>query len=107
MTMLGLVEHLGQGELGLQDRNVVAVSGLAIGTGEGAWQSGQLFAQQGVDLVAGEVVADLLQALRVGPTQDTVIERLEGNAPARKLALSVCGSWTPADRETEAAAKSA
>ena len=30
----GLLEHLRQGELGLQDRDVVAVAGLAIRTGE-------------------------------------------------------------------------
>jgi hypothetical protein len=39
-----LVEHLGQGELDLQDRQVVAVSRVAIGGGEWMRQSGQPFA---------------------------------------------------------------
>ena len=45
-----LVEHLGQGELGLQDRDVVAVAGGAVGGGERVRQDGQPLAQQRVDL---------------------------------------------------------
>jgi len=88
-AVLGLVEDLGERELGLQDGNLVAVSGLAIRTGEGMRQSGQPFAQQGVDLVAGEVVADLLQARWIGAAQDAVVERLEGNASVGELALGI------------------
>ena len=45
------VEHLGQRELGLQDRDVVAVAGLAIRAGERMRQQAQPFAQQAVDLL--------------------------------------------------------
>jgi hypothetical protein len=88
-AVLGLVEDLGKGELGLQDGNLVAAIGLAIRSGEGMRQSGQPLAQQGVDLVAGEVVADLLQARGVGAALDAVVERLEGNASVGELALGV------------------
>ena len=39
-AVLGLVEDLGEGEFGLQDGNLVAVSGFAIRTGEGMHEAG-------------------------------------------------------------------
>jgi hypothetical protein len=83
------VEHLGQGELGLQDRDVIAIAGLAIGPGEGVWQQTQPLAQQGVDLLCREAIADLLQPRGIGAAQDPIVERREGDAFARQLPLGV------------------
>src|SRR6516165_4293963 len=54
------IEHLSQGEFGLEDRDIVAVTGVAIGPGEGVREEAQPLAQQGVDLVSGQTIADLL-----------------------------------------------
>jgi hypothetical protein len=70
------IEHLCQRELGLQDREVVAAAGLAISGGKGVWQPAQPFAQQPVDLVGGQAVADLLQALGIGAALRAIV----GNA---------------------------
>jgi hypothetical protein len=37
-------------------------------TGERVWQQAQPFAQQAVDLVGRETIADFLQACRIGTT---------------------------------------
>ena len=50
-TRDGFVQHLGQGELGLQDRQVVAVARGAILAAERVRQDGQPLAQQSVDRV--------------------------------------------------------
>ena len=68
------VEDLGGGELRLQDRDIKAVAGLAVGSREGMWQEPQPFAQQGIDLGGGKPVANRLQALGVGTPQDAVVE---------------------------------
>lgn len=59
-TMHGLVEHLGERELGLQDGDVVAIAGVPVGGGEGMGQTTQPLAQQGVDLGGRQVIADHL-----------------------------------------------
>jgi len=59
------VEHLGEGELGLEDRDVVAVAGPAVLPGEGVGQAGEPLASKRVDLVGPESVTDLLEALLV------------------------------------------
>jgi hypothetical protein len=61
----GLIKHLGEGELGLQDRQVVAVAGGDVIGGERVRQFAQPFAQQGVDVRRAEAVADGLQRRRV------------------------------------------
>ena len=53
------------------------------------WQQAQPFAQQAVDLLGREAVADLLQACRIGTAQNAIVERLEGDAFAGELALGV------------------
>jgi len=83
------IQHLGQRELGLQDRDVVAVTGLAIDPGERMGQQAQPFAQQGIDLACREAVADLLQAFGVGAVQDAVVERLERDTFLGELAFGV------------------
>jgi hypothetical protein len=83
------IEHLGQGELGLQDRDVIAVTGAAIGPGERMRQQAQPLAQQGIDLLCREAVADLLQPFGVSAAQDAIVERLERNASLGELAFGV------------------
>ena len=82
-----LVEHLGQGELGLQDRDVVAVAGGAVGGGERVRQDRQPLAQQRVDLRRSQAVADRLQRGRVVDRGEPVVQRLERNAGLGGLAL--------------------
>src|SRR5215471_14056634 len=59
-TVQRLVEDLRGGELGLQDRDIIAIAGLAVGSREGMWQKPQPFAQQRIDLGGGESVANRL-----------------------------------------------
>ena len=84
-----MVEHLGGRELRLQDRDVVAVAGFAVRTGERVRQKPQPFAQQCVDLGGREALADLLQALGIGAVQDAIVERLKSDALPGELALGV------------------
>ena len=71
------VEHLGQGELGLQDRHVVAVAGGPIGAVNGCGESGQPLALQRIDIRWPQPVGVLVIALiggvrihRIRPTFD-------------------------------------
>ena len=83
------VEHLRQGELGLQDRDGVAVAGLAVRTGEWVWEQAQPLAQKAVDLLRREAVADLLQSHGGRTAEHAVVERLEFDAFLRQLPLGV------------------
>src|SRR6201988_2481114 len=83
------VEDLGGGELRLQDRDIVAVAGLAVRSSEGMRQEPQPFAQQCIDLGGGKSVANRLQALGVGTLPDAVVEGLEGDAFLCELTLGV------------------
>ncbi len=73
----GTVQHLGQGELGLEDRDVVAVTGPAVRGAEGMRQAGQPLAQQPVDASRVQPVTGALQTLRVLTGGEAVVERLE------------------------------
>src|SRR5262245_57761778 len=50
-AVLRLVKYLGQRELGLQNREVVAIASFSIDRGERVRQQAQPFAQQGIDLL--------------------------------------------------------
>src|SRR5712671_3738564 len=52
-------------------------------------QQAQPLAQQGIDLLRREAVADLLQTFGVGAAQDAIVERLERNALPGELAFGV------------------
>jgi len=52
-------------------------------------QSRQPFAQQSIDLLAIQPIADALQRLGVLARQDAVVQRLEGDAALAQLALGV------------------
>jgi len=83
----GTVQHLGQGELGLEDREVVAVAGPAVRGGERVRQAGEPLAQQPVDADRVQSVADALQAGRVITGGEAVVERLEADPGLGCLAL--------------------
>jgi len=83
------VEHLGRGELGLQDRNIVATAGLSIRPGKAVRELAQPLAQKGIDLVSGKGIANLLEALWIGTTEDAIVEGLEGDPPLSQLARGI------------------
>src|SRR3954452_4193992 len=88
-TVYWQVEHLREGELGLQDRDIVAIAGLPIRSGVRVRQETQPLAQKTIDLFCRQPVADFLQPLGIDTTQDTVVEGLELDALPYKLALGI------------------
>src|ERR687895_2281273 len=76
----GSVQDLSQGELGLEDGNLVAVTGSAVLSRKRVRQACQPLASQGVDALGGQAVAQWLQPLRVGAGKDAIIQGLKGNA---------------------------
>ena len=85
----GPVRHLRQCELDLQDRRGVAVAGSTVTPIKRVRQSCQPLAQQAVDLLVVQAIADALQRLGVGTRQHPVVQRLEGDATLAQLALGV------------------
>jgi hypothetical protein len=75
----GLVEHLGEGELRLQDRQVVGVPGGDVLVGERVRQDRQPLAGQCLDVRRAEAVADRLQPAGVIDGGEPVIECLEAD----------------------------
>ena len=75
-----LIEHLGQRELGLQDRELVAIAGGAIAWGKRMRQASQPFAQQSINLARRQLVAHALHQFGVGTGLDPVVQRLERHA---------------------------
>jgi hypothetical protein len=69
------VQYLGQGELGLQDGDVIPVAGLAVRGGERVRQQREPFAQQPVDLLGPELVADRLHRGWVRAGGEPVVQR--------------------------------
>jgi hypothetical protein len=79
------VQHLGQAELGLQDRELVAVARRAVRRGERVRQPGQPLTQQRVDTVRGQAIAERLHPRHVGGVVDggeAVVQRAERRASA-------------------------
>jgi hypothetical protein len=83
------VEHLGEGELRLQDGQLIAVSGGAVGRGERVRQPGQPLAQQRVDLVVGQPVADRLHRRPVAGPGEAVVQGGEADPGLGGLPLGV------------------
>ena len=81
------VQDLGQGELGLADRNVVAVAGLPVRGGERVRQARQPFTQQPIDLLRSESVADGLYRGRVIAGGEPVVQRGVSDPRLRRLPL--------------------
>ena len=86
-TRKGPVQGLGQGELGLEDRDVVAVARSTVGSGEGVRQDAQPLADEAVDLGRAEPGADRVETLRVLAGEKAIVEGLEGDAGPLGLAL--------------------
>src|SRR6202171_3173111 len=84
-TRDGAVHHLGQGELGLQDRDLWALAGGATPDADGMREYGQPLAQQGVDLLGSEPIADRLQRRGVLDRGGPVVQRLARYARRRAL----------------------
>jgi hypothetical protein len=80
---------LSQRELGLQDGQIVAISGAAILGRERVREDAQLFAEEGVDLGGIQAVADPLSSLEIGAGQESVIESFEGDLALGQLALEI------------------
>jgi len=72
-----------------QDRHAVAVDGHPIAAVKGVGQPRQPFAQQPVDLLVVQPIADALQRLGVLARQHAVVQRLELDATLAQLALGV------------------
>src|SRR5450755_3416030 len=74
------VKHLGEGELGLQDRDVIAIPSLTVATRERVRQGLEPLAGQRVDLPGAQPVTDPLQTPRVLTPSKAVIQRCERDA---------------------------
>jgi hypothetical protein len=84
------VQHLGQRELGLPDRDLIPVAGGPVRRGERVRQDRQPLAQQRIDLVWAEPIADPLQPLGIGRVVEggeAVIQCGEPDPRLRGLAL--------------------
>ncbi len=83
----GPVQDLGQGELGLEDGDVVAVSGPPVRRGERVRQTGEPLADEPVDLGWVQAVTDVLEATGVGAGREAVVERFEPDPCFGRLAF--------------------
>src|ERR1700686_1406305 len=86
-----LVEHLGERELGLQDGEVVAIAGGAVASRKRMRQASQPFAQQSIDLVGRQGVAQPLHSL--GSAQDLTPLSSASNATPRLASWRLRYSW--------------
>jgi hypothetical protein len=84
---VGAVEHLRQGELGLQDRELIAVAGAAVSPGERVRQPRQPAAKERVDLRRRQTVADPLQPLGLLAGKEPVVQCGERDPRRLRLAL--------------------
>jgi len=85
----GAIEDLGETELGLPDRELIAVARSAILGGERVRQLPQPLARERVDLFGREPIAEPLDPPGVGTRQNAVIERFVGDPPLGELPLHV------------------
>ena len=81
------VEHLGQTELGLQHRQLVAVAGGLVLRGERVGQDCEPLARQPLDGFRSEAVADLLEPVHVLDRGEPVVQRLEADPGLGGLAF--------------------
>ena len=75
----GRIEHLGQGELGLQDRDLIAVPCVTVGVGQRPGQQCEPLVQQRLDLLRPQLVTQGLQPGRVLDSSETVVQRGESD----------------------------
>ena len=81
------VPNLSEGELHLENRNVVAVAGLAVLGAEGVRQTGQPLAKHRLDLLGGQPLAQPLSPRHVPAGQQPVIQGLEADGSLGQLSL--------------------
>src|ERR1700730_622080 len=84
-----LIEHLGERERSLQDGELVAIAGGAIACRKRMRQASQPFAQQSIDLVRRQLIAQPLHQLGVGTRLHAIVQRLERHPTLGKLALEI------------------
>jgi hypothetical protein len=83
----GLVEHLGQGELSLEDRDLIAVPRITVGVGQRPGQACEPLVQQRLDLLRPQLLTQGLQPGRVLDSSETVVQRGEGDPLFLRLTL--------------------
>ena len=81
------VQHLGERELRLQDRDVVAVARRPVRRRERMRQPAQPLPQQRIDLLGRQSLAQRLRPRRILAGQDAVIQRLVADPAQGELAL--------------------
>ncbi len=82
-------EHLGAGELRLQDRVPVAVAGIAVLPGERTRQTVHPLADHPRDAVLVKTIQNRLQSIRIITAQHPVVQRLIADARLVQLTLGV------------------
>ena len=83
------VQHLGQGELGLQDGHVVAVAGLPVGAVNGCGSRASHLRSRASILGADRPSQSCCNRWGSAQEQDAVVQRLEGDAFLGQLPLDV------------------
>jgi hypothetical protein len=83
------VPDLGEGKLGLEHRQIIAVTGSAVLGAVGVGQAGEPFAEKGLDLGVAKSVIDVLSGWEISASEQAVVHGLEGNAALRQLALQI------------------
>lgn len=81
------VEHLGQRKLGLQDRELVAITGGTVCGGEGMWQAPEPLPEDRVDLGRVQRVGDALAPGSLGAGVDPIVQRFERDPAVGQLPL--------------------
>jgi hypothetical protein len=81
------VKHVRERELRLEDRELIAVAGGAVGRCKGMGQATQPLPEDRVDLGGIEGVRDALHAPAVGTRPDAVVQRFERDLAHGQLAF--------------------
>ena len=89
----GCVQHLGQGELGLQDRKLIPVAGVPVGVGERVRQDRQPLVQQRLDLHAGPSRSQIACNAAGSSTAANALSIAVNPIPA--FAAWRCAQWWP------------
>lgn len=73
------VEHLGAGELRLQDGGLKVIAGGVVRGREGVRSPSPPLGYHGSDLVFGQVIGELLRAGRIGTGEQPIVQGREGH----------------------------
>ena len=96
------IEDLGQGELGLQDRELIPIARRAVRGGEGMRQSPEPFAKDRVDFGGVQGVGDPLHAGGRVARADAIVQAARTESPAASAAVSTTRAHSDrASRGTE------